>query len=285
MTKFIPSEIRQPATPRKPRLDHELRVAMDLALRAGHLLMEKYGPHLEVRYKNNNEIVTAADIESNELICQGLLATFSADAICSEECVNTDLASATRRVWIIDPLDSTSNYVRGGNEYSLSIGLAIEGEAALGVVYNPSRHELFSGYVGYGASRNGMPVRASLAAPPHRPRLLVSSKEWKRGVSTTAGYQITPMASMAYKLARVSAGCEDGVLSFKNRKPWGTCAGTALVLSAGGQVTSLDGKPLVFDCKGPRTFGGLVASGARMHSSVLELAAVLKACMPASFLA
>lgn len=265
----------------KHLLDRELKIAMDLALRAGQLLREKYSPNLEVHYKSNHEIVTAVDLESSDLICRGLSAAFPNDAIRSEETANSEIAFTAGRVWIIDPLDSTSNYIQGGNEYSLSIGLAIAGEAVLGVVYNPSRNELFSGHVGYGASWNGVPVRVSLASPPHRPRLLVSSKEWKRGVINSTGCQITPMASMAYKLARISAGFEDGVLSLKDRKPWGTCGGVALVLSAGGRVTSLDGQPLVFDCNGPRSFNGLVASGARLHPNILELAAGLKACMPA----
>jgi myo-inositol-1(or 4)-monophosphatase len=262
-------------------LDREVKIAMDLARQAGQLLREKYSPNLEVHYKSNHEIVTAADLESSELICRGLSAAFPDDAIRSEETAKTEIASTAGRVWIIDPLDSTSNYIQGGNEYSLSIGLAIAGEAVLGVVFNPSRNELFSGYVGYGASWNGVPVRASVISPPHRPRVLVSSKEWKRGLSNSPGCHIIPMASMAYKLARVSAGLEDGVLSLKERKPWGTCAGAALVLSAGGRVTSLDGRTLAFDCNGPRTFHGLVASGARLHTNILELAAGLEACVPA----
>lgn len=257
------------------RLESELSVAMNLALSAGKLLRERRGPQLEIQQKSNGEIVTAADIDSNDLICRGLQTAFPADSICSEENPNMEPAPG-QRVWIVDPLDSTSNYVQSGDEYSLSIGLAIAGEAVLGVVYNPSREELFSGHVGYGASWNGLPVRTSFAAPPHRPRVSVSSKEWKRGVISAQGCVITPMASMAYKLARVSAGREDGVVSLKNRKPWGTCAGTALVLAAGGRVTSLDGLPLCFDCRGPRTFPGLVASGPRLHAQVLELASSLK---------
>jgi myo-inositol-1(or 4)-monophosphatase len=160
----------------------------------------------------------------------------------------------------------------------LSIGLAIQGEAVLGVVYNPRRYELFSGYCGLGASWNGIPVRTTSMAPPHRPRLLVSNKEWKRGVQSAAVCGLEPMSSMAYKLARVAAGRADGVFSLKTRKPWGTCAGTALVLAAGGRVTSLEGDRLVFECRGPRTFNGLVAAGANLHSRVLELASMLKAC-------
>jgi len=271
----------QPLASGSLRLDHELQVTMRLALEAGTLLRDRQKQPLQVGHKANGEIVTPADLASNELICRGLASAFREDTICSEEGPAVTADSTSSRVWIVDPLDSTSNYVQGGDQYSLSIGLAIDGEAVLGVVYNPSRHELFAGYRGLGATWNGVPVRATLAAPPHRPRLLVSSKEWKRGVNSAGACQIEPMASMAYKLARVAAGREDGALSLKTRKPWGTCAGTALVLAAGGRVTSLDEQPLHFDCRGPRTFHGLVAAGPKLHAQVLELAAGLKACMPA----
>ena len=261
------------------RLDHELQIAVQLALEAGAVLRDRQKQPLNVGYKANGEIVTPADLASNQVICRGLASAFRQDMICSEEGPAASGAAASR-VWIIDPLDSTSNYVQGGDEYSLSIGLAIHGEAVLGVVYNPSRNELFAGYRGLGATWNGVPVRATLASPPHRPRLLVSSKEWKRGVNSAGICRIEPMASMAYKLARVAAGREDGALSLKTRKPWGTCAGTALVLAAGGCVTSLEGQSLLFDCRGPRTFNGLVAAGFKLHSQVLELASSLKACMP-----
>jgi fructose-1,6-bisphosphatase/inositol monophosphatase family enzyme len=125
-----------------------------------------------------------------------------------------------------------------------------------------------------------VPVRTTLATPPQRPRLLVSSKELKRRVNSEAICQLEPMASMAYKLARVAAGREDGTLSFKTRKPWGTCGGTALVLAAGGRASSLEGRRLQFDCNGPVTFNGLVATGPKIHAQVLELASSLKACMP-----
>jgi myo-inositol-1(or 4)-monophosphatase len=261
------------------QLDRELLVAKQLAVEAGELLREYQKHPLQVNRKANDEIVTPADLASSELICRGLAAAFPEDAVCSEENPGAAAQSAASRVWIIDPLDSTSNYVQGGNEYSLSIGLVVAGAATLGVVYNPRRNELFSGYCGLGAAWNGMPVRATSAAPPHRPQLLVSSKEWKRGINSAAVCGLEPMSSMAYKLARVAAGRADGVFSLKTRKPWGTCAGTALVLAAGGRVTSLDGQPLVFDCHGPRTFNGLVAAGAKLHAQVLELASTLRACI------
>jgi myo-inositol-1(or 4)-monophosphatase len=263
-------------------LDRELEIARKLAIEAGAALRSYQAGQIEIRLKERGEIVTPADLQSNEVICRGLAAAFPRDTICSEENQPVAMESSNARVWIVDPLDSTSNYVQRGDEYSLSIGLAIDGEAVLGVVYNPTREELFSGYRGHGAFCNDVPVVcASSGAEERQPRLLVSYKEWKRGVNALSGTMLVqPMASMAYKLARVAAGKKDAVFSLKTRKPWGTCAGTALVLAAGGRVTSLDAEPLVFDCRGPRTFNGIVAANRNLHASTLVLALGLRSSLP-----
>ena len=261
------------ATAEKLDLSRELNAAERLAREAGALLRSRQGSDLEIRYKANGEIVTPADLAANEIICHGLAAAFPADSICSEENQAAAMLAAAARSWIVDPLDSTSNYVQRGDQYAVSIGLAMRGEAVLGVVYNPTRNEMFSGYRGYGACWNGVPVHTGFALSAEQARILVSSKEWKRGLNGVArNMQVEPMASMAYKLARVAAGREDAVLSLKDRKRWGTCAGTALVLAAGGLVTSLDGEPPTFDCHGPHTSRGLVAAGSHLHGSILKLA-------------
>lgn len=262
---------------RRFELKRELKVAEQLALEAGELLRFRQRGDLEIRYKANGEIVTPSDLAANEIICHGLAAAFDDDSICSEEAWAAAMLAKQDRVWIVDPLDSTSNYVQRGDEYCVSIGLAIGGKATLGVVYNPARNELFSGFLGHGACCNGVTVRTSSAVSTDRPSWLISSKEWKRGLEhAMTTLTVQPMASMAYKLARVAAGREDAVLSLKQRKPWGTCAGAALVEAAEGRVTALDGQPLVFDCVDLRTFDGLAAAGNGFHGSVLNLACGLR---------
>jgi myo-inositol-1(or 4)-monophosphatase len=249
------------------RLDRELQIAMQLALEAGSFLRDQHRP-------------TSADLACDEMISQGLAAAFPDDAICSRTGFLSNAGS--RRMWMVDPLDGNSDYLLAGNEYSLSIGLAIRGEASLGVVYNPVRQELYAGYRGLGATWNGVPVRTTLATPPHRGRLLVSSEEWKRSVNSEATYQLELTASIAYNLARVAAGREDGTISLRTRNPWCACAGAALVLAAGGRVSTVDGHALFFDCRGG-AFNGLVASGPKLHAHVVEFTSSLKACMPVRY--
>ena len=252
-------------------LPDELAVATQLAIEAGAALRRHRadGP-LQVMRKPGDEPVTAADLESDAIIRRGLAEAFPADALFTEESPDSVERLANRRVWIVDPLDSTSNYIGGGDEYSVSIGLAIDGQAALGVVYNPTRDELVAGSLGQGVTLNGAAVAATTVAELRRAHLTISRKEMQgglpQGLSTLA---LRPVASMAYKLARVAAGLDDGAVSFKRRKEWGTCAGVALVLAAGGRATLLDGQPVAFNRSEPKQACGMLAAGSRLHDELL----------------
>jgi myo-inositol-1(or 4)-monophosphatase len=139
------------------------------------------------------------------------------------------------------------------------------------VVFNPDRNEMVAGTLGGGVTLNGVPAAATAATRLERARLAVSRKEWKRGLAQrAAGLPIEPMASMAYKLARVAAGLTDGAFSLSRRKEWGTCAGVALVLAAGGRATLLDGSEIRFNRAEPRQPLGMVAAGPDLHAVLLE---------------
>jgi myo-inositol-1(or 4)-monophosphatase len=174
------------------------------------------------------------------------------------------------RVWLVDPLDSKTNYVQGGDEFSISIGLAVNGRATLGVVFNPSRDELIAGCLSRGVRLNGRPTRTTRAAQLHSARLTVGRQSWQRdphGVSR--GLAVIPVASIAYKLARVAAGMDDGVLSVDRRNEWGTCAGVALVHAAGGEATLLDGSPIAFNRAELVQPLGVLAAGPNLHPLLL----------------
>jgi myo-inositol-1(or 4)-monophosphatase len=254
-------------------LRRELQVACALAQQAGARLLRHQAAPIEVLRKAHDEVVTAADRESDQLIRQGLLAAFPGDAVYSEETADTPERLQHRRVWIVDPLDGTSNFIAGGDEYCISIGLAVEGAPVLGVVYNPRRRELFAGGVGLGVRLNGAPVHPSSQADPAAARLAVSRKE-VAALAGTVPCELVALTSMAYKLARVAAGLEDGALSAKRRKEWGSCAGAALVLAAGGRVTLLDGTPLRFNCSERPHAAGLLAAGAALHASLIPAVTV-----------
>jgi myo-inositol-1(or 4)-monophosphatase len=249
--------------------EDELKVALRLAREAGQMLRDRQGK-VPVLRKDRGEVVTPADRESDAAIRAGLLAAFPDDAVYSEETPDDGARAGRDRVWIVDPLDGTGNYVAGGDEFVVSIGLSVRGAAVAGVVYNPVRDELFSGSAGAGVQLNGSPASVTAAAYLEAAVLLASAKEWERGLEGSwTGPPPRLVSSMAYKLARIAAGQADGVISAKARKEWGSCAGVALVEASGGLTTHLDGSPVRFNRSAPPP-AGLIAAGRRLHPALLR---------------
>lgn len=249
----------------------ELALAQELAVRAGEAILKLRAGGVAAERKAGGEIVTAADREADSLIRAGLSAAFPRDGLVSEESPAAPEELLRPRVWIVDPIDATSDYASGGDEHAVSIGLAAQGRAVLGVVYNPARRELYAGGDGLGVQRNGADVHVSQANRLADARLVVSSKEWRRGLDRLAGaLPVEPMSSAAYKLARVAAGLHDGTFSAKSRRVWDVCGGIALLQAAGGRATFLDGGEVRFDGPDVRLRQGIVASGPGLHDALLE---------------
>jgi myo-inositol-1(or 4)-monophosphatase len=254
----------------------EIEVAARLARSAGEVLLaQREGGGLEIGTKAHGEVVTSADRAADRLVYGGLAVEFPDDAVYSEETPDSGARLGQRRVWIVDPLDGTSTYVAGGDEFCVSIGLAVDGRAMVGAVFNPCRDELVTGGVGHGATLNGAPTRVSDVDRLARARLSTSRRDVTRGLLPELGAgSVTVVASMAYKLARVAAGLDDATLSAVPRKEWGTCAGVALVLAAGGRATLLDGTAIRYNRTELRQPLGMVAAGPALHGELLVALAV-----------
>ncbi|MFL5262298.1 MAG: 3'(2'),5'-bisphosphate nucleotidase CysQ [Anaeromyxobacteraceae bacterium] len=247
-------------TDRPRRFARELEVATRLALAAGEVVRRHAAGHVEERHKSSGEVVSAADLECDALIRAGLAEAFPDDAILSEETGDSAARLGLQRVWVVDPIDGTSDFIAGGDEHAVSIGLAVDGRAALGVVHNPKRRELYAGAEGHGVDKDGAPARVSGANDLEVARLVVSRKEWKRGFEPlAAALPIRPMGSIAYKLARVAAGLDDGTFYLKPRKEWDVCAGVALVLAGGGCVGLLHGGEPRFNAPDVKLPDGFIA--------------------------
>lgn len=249
----------------------EVEVAARLARSAGQLILaQREGGNLDVGTKARGEVVTSADRAADQIVQQGLAVEFPDDAVYSEETPDTGERLTHRRVWIVDPLDGTSTYVAGGDEFCVSIGLSVDGRPTVGAVFNPCREELVTGAIGLGVTLNGAPTRVSEVDSLARARLSTSRRDVTRGLLPELGAEsVTVVASMAYKLARVAAGLDDGALSLVPRKEWGTCAGVALVLAAGGRATLLDGTEIRYNRTELRQPVGMVAAGPALHGDLL----------------
>src|SRR2546423_13301175 len=129
------------------KYEKEIDVATELARAAGAILLEHYNSPFLVEQKINAlqemEEVTAADREANDLIVRRLAAEFPDDGILAEELTDTEDRLKKHRVWLIDPMDGTKNFIQRDGDFAVQIGLSIDGESVLGVVYQPVRDVLY----------------------------------------------------------------------------------------------------------------------------------------------
>jgi myo-inositol-1(or 4)-monophosphatase len=257
----------------------ERRVAVDAARAAGQLLHREHPRTRQVSFKGTStNLVTEMDGRAEALVVDALLATFPDDGILGEE--GSARPGRSGRRWVVDPLDGTTNYTHGLPIYSVGIGLERGGVVELGVVYDPTRDELFVAERGGGAWLNDTRMTVS-ATPTLDTSLLVTGFPYdlrtnpdnnlrEYAVFSARARAVRRLGSALLDLAYVAAGRFEGfwelILS-----PWDVVAASILVEEAGGRVTDLRGGPL--DIDHPR----IVASNARIHD---EMLAVLKELRP-----
>ena len=168
----------------------------------------------------------------------------------SEESQDDQRRLSRRRVWAVDPLDGTKEFVEGVPEWCVSVGLVEDGRAVAGGIANPATGECVLGALGHGVTYNGRPARVSDRQDVHGALVLASRSEVGRGDWDRyrgAPFTVRPMGSIAYKMALVAAGLADATWTLAPKHEWDVAAGVALVLAAGGRVRTLDGSPLVFN--------------------------------------
>lgn len=171
----------------------------------------------------------------------------------SEESVDDPERLTCERVWIVDPLDGTREFVAGIPEWCISIALVEKGIPVVGGILNPVTEELVIGAVGFGVTYNGDPVTASEQGL-ERSAILASRSEVDRGEwqrFSAAPFSVTPCGSVAYKMALVAAGRADATWTLVPKSEWDVAAGVALVRAAGGVVMHADGSAPRFNQERP----------------------------------
>jgi myo-inositol-1(or 4)-monophosphatase len=193
----------------------------------------------------------------------------------SEESADDHVRLGTRRVWIVDPLDGTREFAAGIPEWSISIGLIEDGLPVAGGVYNPATEEIFLGSLENGVTLNGQPAGVRECKRIDQAVVLASRSEVSRGEwdhLQNTPFQVSPMGSVAYKLARVAAGLADATWTLVPKHEWDVAAGVALVRAGGGTIITLDGQLPPFNQPEP-LFQGLLAfagSGRRFFETDLR---------------
>ena len=247
-------------------LERELEVATEAARRAGGEVARMREEGLRFGRKGGYELVSEADIHAAEILHEELTGAFPDDGWLSEEHRDTADRLDRERVWVVDPIDGTREYLQGLPEYAISVGLVVGGRPALGVVHNPATDEMHAAVCPEPppeAAGDGEAGRAYLA--------LVGRGEDRLGeVPPLPGQARTrPMGSVAYRMALVAAGQGDVVVTWYARQEWDVAAGAALCLARGLAVTDVMGHALAFNQPRPLVRGLLVAE-AGLHARIQD---------------
>jgi myo-inositol-1(or 4)-monophosphatase len=242
------------------------------ALEASRHVFSRFTPGaIETEYKVGHDPVTEADRALDAVLRRELLR--ENEGWLSEESADDPIRLQKSRVWVVDPLDGTREFVSGIPEFCVSIGLVENGQPVAGGIYNPATDETFLGAIDSGVTYNGKPARPTLRTTLEGALILASRSEVKRGEwkpFEQGLFKVRPMGSVAYKLALVAAGLADVTFTLTPKHEWDVVAGIALVKSAGGFVSTLEKTDLVANRRDP-LLSGLLASGPLLKQALLEM--------------
>jgi myo-inositol-1(or 4)-monophosphatase len=232
-----------------PRIEH----ALDEAVKA----LKSYTPGaVDADDKGGGDPVTEADRAVDTLLRELLPA--GDEGWLSEETADDPIRLSKERVWVVDPLDGTREFVAGIPEWCVSVALVEGGRAVAGGISNPATGETVVGAVGRGVTLNGAPARLSERTTLEGALVLGSRSEVKRGEwdrFRDAPFNLRPMGSVAYKLSLVAAGLADATWTLVPKHEWDIAAGAALIQAVGGEIYTLDGKPPRFNRPKPKVTG------------------------------
>jgi len=250
-------------------MDDILKQASKIARDAGALLRGHFHRRVRIEYKGDVDLVTEADRASEALIIGELRRLFPDHAVVAEEGGGYERSSGYR--WYIDPLDGTTNFAHGFPIFAVSMGLEKDGEMIAGVIYDPTRDELFTTEKGKGATLNGETIRVSSIARLEEALVATGFPSRKRHVNPNIHFYhqmnmrthgVRRPGAAAIDLAYVATGRMEAFWEF-HLHPWDVAAGKLLVQEAGGCITEISGQPHRMDSP------SVLASNRLLHDQML----------------
>jgi myo-inositol-1(or 4)-monophosphatase len=254
----------------------ELDLAIDLAHQAGRIQMERYERLEQIQAKGPRDVVTEVDHLCEGLVMRAVQERFPSDDFYAEEIGEVAALGSAKsgRVWIVDPLDGTINYANGIPFFCISIALVAEGRPVVGVVYDPTRDETFTGAIDGPSLRNGAPVQVAdkELLEDVVATLAVGGRGTvrKRREALKAIRAHRSMGSAALTLAYVACGRFDVYAQGAGLSAWDVAAAGLIAERAGATVTSLDGGPW-FDLAYPAKKWSCLAASPRHHATILAM--------------
>jgi myo-inositol-1(or 4)-monophosphatase len=242
----------------------------EIAKEAGALLMDFYRQRVKIEYKGDADLVTAADRASEKLILERIRARWPDHDVVGEEGARIESGADYR--WYIDPLDGTTNFAHGYPVFCVSIGLEHGNERIAGVVFDPTRNEMFASEKGGGARLNDRPIHVSKTERLAESLVATGFPSHKRHKNpnihfyhqiTLRSHGVRRAGSAALDLCTVACGRFDGFWEF-NLRSWDTAAGVLLLQEAGGKVTTFSNQPFNIDSR------EVLASNGLIHDELLE---------------
>ena len=261
------------------KLAHELQTAYEIAKEAAALVREYAGKKIEVDHKAGNEPVTEADRRASELIVARLRSAFPTDAILSEEMPDDGSRLHSERVWMVDPIDGTKDFIRGDDGYAVMIGLAVQAKPLVGVVAQPATGKTYGAIVGGEAwlevRGHRQPLRTSTLGELKGVRFVASKSHRTpqiEAIRHRLGIQDeTNIGGVGLKVGLIAEDIRDLYIYPGTRsKLWDSCAPEAILHAVGGKMTDLYGGALIYDTPELWNMNGLVASNGPLHDTVIE---------------
>ena len=266
-------------------LEKELETAIFLSRKAGAAILKFYGEDFKVVEKNpeqkTSEPVTIADRTSSKIIVRGLADAFPDDGILSEEEFDNKERLEKQRAWIIDPLDGTKGFINKNGDFAVQIGLAVDGEAVLGVVYLPAENVLYYAVQNSGAwevKNEGTPQQMHVSDISDFTGMTMASSRNHHSPQTS---RIVEKFGLQKEVKRDSVGLKVGLIAKQicdiyihpsiHTKHWDTCAPEIILREAGGKMTDLSGAKMIYNTPDVRNLGGILASNGVSHDLAVEL--------------
>jgi myo-inositol-1(or 4)-monophosphatase len=236
----------------------------EIAREAGALLMDYFRKNVAIEYKGDADLVTIADRSSEKLIRERIRSQFPGHDVLGEEEGLVDTGSEYR--WYVDPLDGTTNFAHGFPVFCVSMALEYRGKRIAGLVYDPTRDEMFAAEHGSGAYLNQQRIHVSKIANLAECLVATGFPSHKRHKNpniffyhqiTLRTHGVRRAGSAALDLCYVAAGRLDGFWEF-NLNSWDTAAGALIVEEAGGKVTRFNGEPFEINSRETLASNGIV---------------------------